>query len=627
MKAIPILLLLIALATALPADFPTTCVNSTTINGYNFTWSTNGQNCSVSAPVGIMVGYFPYNVTVVGGPTILEVTGNPIGLLELDGDSVETAVLNFVNLKFNSSFTQNFTFTASIINSHDTGCLTRLNATFTNSSGQSVFFDACNGVVGNCCNITNKTGSVSYDGSCIMVSNSTNNISVCDGTLNYTVVADGYCNSCTYDSNGLYNYITPSFPSPYVSQYTDAPATANGSYGLNLNIFFNSALSNYIIRTDAFANAYRTAYNTTNNTYQAYVLYSSYLVQPLLVYYPGHTVLPEFGNATLGTTYLYVNEAAYIIDKTNHLCFFVAPYAPTNTSTIQTMTAVECSAASTYYVSNPTVFLTRNCWNDGTTYYADIRSVSSRSYIVQRTYANATSYLDNYSTAHLQINFSSANLTNFSIVSGTESVCAWNNQTKILFNMDTSVVSNTLVKIVMTLFTLAMVVVSSFVPFAALIAISLNDAFTLLSAEQMFAAISISLVLSFANNYAGDRTLKSLGIYVAMAVTILIKLMTVSNYTTDQTQLESLITSFNTLTSSTDIGSFILSLPTFLLTVFATFLLLPAVLSDVLFNAIYYISPMAYSAFVPFKIVLTTGLYLWLVLKAYEVISNRFRAI
>lgn len=176
---------------------------------------------------------------------------------------------------------------------------------------------------------------------------------------------------------------------------------------------------------------------------------------------------------------------------------------------------------------------------------------------------------------------------------------------------------------------LFMTILTSMVPFAVIILILFNDVYHILNISQIATIALLSMLFGFVNNaYNMERGIKHLLIILGVTTAFL---AVVSPYATTAgisvSGFDDTITAFNGLRTANDIGSFIFGIPTFIINLFILLLLLPVTFMNFILGMLYYISPDLWTVANSVAPYLTVGIVLYFYLKAYEVLSNKFRAV
>jgi hypothetical protein len=157
---------------------------------------------------------------------------------------------------------------------------------------------------------------------------------------------------------------------------------------------------------------------------------------------------------------------------------------------------------------------------------------------------------------------------------------------------------------------------------------AVNDFFKLVSVTDGIILGILGAGLIVVSRWAGEKSLKALlSIFAyASAYVVFISTNFLSSLPQSLQNVQAKITETLNLFSSADLTTFIFSLPFFLVNVFTLILTLPLLFWDAFFDVIVSIDQRL--AFVSaFKIYFIVATYGYIVIKAYEIIANRFRTV
>lgn len=173
------------------------------------------------------------------------------------------------------------------------------------------------------------------------------------------------------------------------------------------------------------------------------------------------------------------------------------------------------------------------------------------------------------------------------------------------------------------------VVLSAVIPFAMFIVVIINDIYSLLNPFQIGLIAVFAIVAGLVNNvHSMDRGVKHIIIIVAIVASYLSALseyegelgVTFSGYI-------ELITQFRDLAASSSLWDFTFNLAGFVISLFVLVITLPAQFIALVYDLLYLVSPTLFTVAMPFRDILMAGFMIYFYLKAYEVISNRFRGV
>lgn len=173
-------------------------------------------------------------------------------------------------------------------------------------------------------------------------------------------------------------------------------------------------------------------------------------------------------------------------------------------------------------------------------------------------------------------------------------------------------------------------VVALSIPFppAFAFALATNDFFQFISIADMALLGLFIGILGPITGWFGERNLKTLIIFFVVGATYIIIVYAYTgqpfSYTSGlQTSIDSIMTSIQSM----NLVNAIFEVPIFFINLLTTLLALPAVLVAMLLSIITGVSAPFGAAFASFGTALTVALYGYIALKAYEVVSNKYRGV
>ena len=187
--------------------------------------------------------------------------------------------------------------------------------------------------------------------------------------------------------------------------------------------------------------------------------------------------------------------------------------------------------------------------------------------------------------------------------------------------------SNMFIKIIL-LFT---VVISAIIPYALIITVILNDVFHVLSVNDLGVVIALIAITSIVNNiFATEKGIKNMVLVMALCISyLMLTYAQIQPYlSTEIEEIRQLSDQMTSLMNSNDLASLVVGVGLLIVNLFVIVLKLPAIAVTFLKILLFNILPSA--LFTPTTIVLN---FVWLgaswfyYLKAYEVITNRFRGV
>jgi hypothetical protein len=172
-------------------------------------------------------------------------------------------------------------------------------------------------------------------------------------------------------------------------------------------------------------------------------------------------------------------------------------------------------------------------------------------------------------------------------------------------------------------------VLTSIVPFAAVILILWNDIYQILNISQISIICMLSILFGFVNaSFNMERGIKHMLIILGITTAYLAAIHPYAQQVgIDIVGFDSVMLSFTAITASNDIGSFVLNIPGFVINLFILLLSLPVTFMSFVMSMLHVISPSLWTASASIAPFVTVGFVLYFYLKAYEVLSNRFRPV
>jgi hypothetical protein len=222
----------------------------------------------------------------------------------------------------------------------------------------------------------------------------------------------------------------------------------------------------------------------------------------------------------------------------------------------------------------------------------------------------------------------------YSTMTDLKTKCYWTNSTSILnlpsavnvFPNETQNFVKGTVGLGLGILSLALTSVVS--PTFILAFFAVNDFFKLVNTTDGIILGILGAGLIVISRWAGEKSLKALlSIFAyASAYVIFISTNFLSSLPQSLQNIQSKITDTFNLFSNADLTTFILSLPFFLVDVFTLILTLPVLFWDAFFDVVIGID-MRLAFISSFKLYFIVATYGFIIIKAYEIIANRFRGV
>lgn len=281
-----------------------------------------------------------------------------------------------------------------------------------------------------------------------------------------------------------------------------------------------------------------------------------------------------------------------------------------------------------------TGFYTRiSCLNYNGTYQINIRSTIQRLYSLTVSTPNLTiSTTVNAST--LVYNIPITSNSSYILVSGDgEQLCQYGDGSVAdqgLFVPFRFPFADGFGKFFIYIIMLFAVVVSVLIPYGLFGVVIINDIYGILDITQMAFLAVFVVIGAFVNNVnLKEKGLRHLVVILAIVLGYLATLQTpyLEQTGLDVASYTNLLLSAKNLMHSNGLVSFTIGLANFIIQLFMLIIFLPIYLTDILFFLINMISPTLATGLSTFKNYLAVGGMIYFYLKAYEVLSNRFKVV
>lgn len=641
MKLILALLLLASVSFAWSSGYsPPSCISQYSVLGYNFSITQSGvpQTCTVS--IGAMSLQPFYNKTEIssggGGGTsltaqsntpIFSVTTTPVQTTDPYGEKTTQWFIDIGsyigNLTGNFLGASTLTVGGGTPSSTGTHQLTISNGTsnitlsYVNSTAFGSGYNYSFPLIVSSGSISNGTHQITTSGTII------------NATLKAIFSAGcaqcyGYATTSIIPAQTL-NY--PTFTEINSRTANDENFTARNYFG-----FYNG----YALRSDITTGSYSNG-NSSNNC-KSLLYYGTTLIIPKITYIPTTDAFASFYNISSTVAFVPNNTVTYIMD-TNNVWYVLPAFTCSNYNLIYTNSVyVYPYSASSAVLSLPKLYPIQNCYSFLGTFYWDIKGTSSQTYYYAKQYTNGSVDTTTFTGLQYTGNTNVSNTLNVTITDGTNVVCAWGNGTSLLFAAPAFLQEN-VTSLMGKMSLLALTGVSTVTPFAVFGMILVNDTFSILPQEQIFAFCLIAVIFSaFINGYM-SKSLKNFGWYLGafLAVFAFYSVQipngtgtTVAGLDAVKTQLSGLstdtVTLYLALTSS---NSNLLAIFTgglsLIYSLLTTLVLLPIYLSQAILSPLAAINPtLANIASLIMGMTLTLGIAVYLSFKVFEMGTKQY---
>jgi len=407
----------------------------------------------------------------------------------------------------------------------------------------------------------------------------------------------------------------------------------------------------YILTPQGFGGFY--SFNVTNNsTFKANVLSSGggQLLQPKFMFILNglpskHIPIDNPTNLSDYTIRLVPNKASVLIDNFQQ-CYFLPAYNPYNLSQIQTLTAYPMQCDATLQHIDPKAFeyvpLFSLCRAKGENYHINITFLGNVTFEEFFTDYNNTMSYNSFSASEFHAVKNLTNFTKYELKTNGKLRCSFDVNSKSIFGIQLFPGTNNywrssqggvVKQIVVVPFFLAVTGVSLLNPFAIVFNIAVNDWFQVLPPDTLAFMIILTGIMSVMINWQGERSLKTLVIYLLLGGTYLLYIHSLAPFAGPETsELENVIQSFRTLFGNvkTDIDIITIItyiIPLFLINFVLLILKLPAIVVNLIFVSLGQIFPQGIAYFGIFEAPLIVSAYAFILLKLYEIGRNMFRQV
>ena len=283
--------------------------------------------------------------------------------------------------------------------------------------------------------------------------------------------------------------------------------------------------------------------------------------------------------------------------------------------------------------SSTGIYIRRNCYAANNTYYINIMNTVQKYYTI--TIIGDVSHVVTNNATGISLSVPLSGIRYIGITDGFQNtnLCYWNNNQTLFIPFNVSFLSGTnfnATYIFIWIIFLFCSILSVFIPFSLFIPLIINDSYSIVSTDKMSYLIGMIILGSFVINAKSyNRGVKQLllSILVIIAYVMILEKFV---YQATGLQTPSAITDFTKtieqLTNVDDVFVFLSGVPTLIVSLFNLIIHAPDILFDDLINPLLqFISPQVASGFKDITQMITLGFKIYLIVKAYEVISNRFR--
>jgi len=400
------------------------------------------------------------------------------------------------------------------------------------------------------------------------------------------------------------------------------------------------------------------ARSAPSNFCKAYLYGTSGMIYPKITYYPEENLAFVQHRHIDGYSYSVDEKPFFVLDQ-NNLWWFFSAVNCTGTTGLSTDPADVHSGifasdindggavdTITYTSSIPLVPSAQTCYMNDTHYNIYTKIANMQHHYIEKVYCNdtytnqtcngTTSYInsDYYgATFDVGYNITEYNSTygylvgiNYKI--GSNPYCAWDSGETNLLGIQGITVDG-IPDIIQSIIFVFLIAISAVTPFALFLPLIYNDVFNVITLMEMALTVVFIGTISVFARWNGAQSLKTLGFFITFAVATLIIFYTQSGLTqhasidTFTTHLDAIELSMQ----SQNLVGFTVSTVNVIIGLFQFILLLPSHLMLIMAEFMGILSPALASQLGILRLPLTVGLYMFLIMKTYEVLSNRYMGV
>lgn len=490
----------------------------------------------------------------------------------------------------------------------------------------------------------------------------TTNTTTCIDGFNETLVLTTYgtgawsgsvanCEPLTYDT-WLFNSSVINLLMNRFQVYVNTNSTTNTMLNSNVPSFFalmstndqffkNASPVKFVLTSKN--NAPFFTYYFTNEYYAANIIStSSQIIKPKWISYLGANIgnakltLYNAYNLTDYTVNLLLNNGTVVQDETTNNCYFVPAYTPTNLSIIQTMVGyvILCESTITTTLDLPLVPQYVNCRKVNNTYYINSTSQFDILHKVYYTATDNTTYYDGELGKNFSRNYSLSSYPIINYTVGTTTYCFHDETRTSILGLQKMNISSELKSMVVTPLMIFSFGLSIFNPFVFVFSVALNDSFDVFAVDHLFAIAVLLSISSFFFAHNTNKTLKNGFIYIGIFVAYI---TLISNYAPTATtsfseDLNSIRGNMTAMTeqmqpNETNLLAMISNSVNIVLTLAKFIVMFPMQMINLIFSTITLAVPLLSTPLSVFATMLTLAVYMWIIVKIYEILRNTFRDI
>lgn len=492
------------------------------------------------------------------------------------------------------------------------------------------------------------TGTITDYNSTHLFINSTGSVYVLKGSnqtlsMSETGITTNACvpESLGYLNISAYNMTNPVKFTPYIYTVSWSGGSSTTEQGLyNANSIYFGGYNNKTAISDALVGS--SLYKDTSTSIHATLYYSDRLLTPMITYVPGQYAIASFYNSSNLVSYLPNNTVTYVLDQSTLQWYLVPAFSVTSYADTLSLGTILYTPALSTTNSGIVLPLALQCTRSANNLTIASQFQNSGTHLV--TYGNSTNssvYSVIGTTFAYSVDLATSPNVNYTFNGVT--YCSNANANTTLLGLNVVQFPNYF-KPIGYIFFIGALGISAVVPFALIFPVMMNDAFSFMSAIHMAIIICVVGVISAFVNHRGELSMKSLGVYLMFTMALLMyffgegNLTGVVNPATGTAYFASLQTAFTNFadiiygnSNANSIGLFAVPAVAvnLLIQLAIFFVTLPITFTAMMMTMIQMVSPPLYTAIKMTFIdtALAVGATAFMLLKLYEVISNRFRGV
>ena len=386
-------------------------------------------------------------------------------------------------------------------------------------------------------------------------------------------------------------------------------------------------------------------YEDSVTRYNAYVINpSAQLIKPIWTYNLQRDLMTYKAYSPTNYLQTFISNEGYLLIDEFYNCYFLPPFAPSNTSMIYTITAYQtsCDISSLPKTNNLVAFIpkTLRCYERNGSYFVQTELDIETTFSIIKTKNDNTTSVETYNGKTLNYSTSLANLSSVEFKIGNLTKCYYEEGAVFLtgfyslFGEIPQEVKTTTSKFLITPMFLLFMGASIINPFASIGFIILNDIYRLMSKEISVILAMLLCLLHVVIVQRVKATIKAMLIELVLLASFIMLITSITPVITGNTiqefqnKINDIRTTITDVQTNTDIISIITSsIPTFIINIVVLLLSIPALVVQILFETINMISPTLSSAVSWAETPLVIGAYIFIAIKMYEIGRNTFQSI